>query len=109
MTMMLRPTTRRPGFGAATLLAIAFFIAIAPTLSWLEFSGGSENLVVAAALEMKRGGPVFVPNLQGETRVAKPPLATWASAAAIRSETFAQLSNPDPALRDAAYHRIAFE
>jgi len=34
-----------------------FFAAVAPTLSWLEFSGGMENLNIATALELRRDHP----------------------------------------------------
>src|SRR5215471_12112008 len=70
------------GFSARDLLAMVaipllFYAAIAPTLTWLEFDSGSENLVVAAALEMRRGSQWLMPTLQGELRITKPPLATW--------------------------------
>src|SRR4051812_32005901 len=47
----------RPSWGArpftlwAGLIAAIFFVGIAPTLDWLEFSSGSENLVVGTVLE----------------------------------------------------------
>jgi len=47
----------------ATGIALAFFVAVAPTLPWQEFSSGPENLVVATAMEMRRGGPWLVPPL----------------------------------------------
>ena len=64
------------------LIAALFLVVIAPTLSWLEFSGGSENLVVATVLEVRRGGPWLVPTLKGEPRTTKPPLTTWSSSMA---------------------------
>src|SRR6185369_6104176 len=48
-----------------SLLAAFFFLAIFPTLNWLEFSGGSENLVIATALETRRQGSWIVPTLKG--------------------------------------------
>src|SRR5688572_27004446 len=35
-------------------IALFYFIATAPTLRWMEFSSGSENLVVATTLELLR-------------------------------------------------------
>ena len=103
------PRRRPPGVLAALAVAALFFVALAPTLSWLEFSGGSENLVVAAVLEMHRGGPVLVPQLQGETRVKKPPLTTWISAAWVRATTVQGVSSPDPTVRDRAFRALAWE
>jgi 4-amino-4-deoxy-L-arabinose transferase-like glycosyltransferase len=90
-------------------MALAVLLAMLPTLSWQEFSGGSENLVVAAALEMHRTGNWAIPTLQGQPRLAKPPLATWIAAKAMRPATLRAISDPDPAVRDSAYGRLAFE
>src|SRR5689334_14197573 len=56
---------------AAVVVAAGFFAAVAPTLTRLEFVGGSEVLVVETALEMRRGGPWFIPTLQGYPRLTK--------------------------------------
>ena len=50
------PRPRVPSWLAAVLVAAAFFAAVAPTLPWQEFAGGSENLVAQTVLEMRRGG-----------------------------------------------------
>ena len=71
----------------AIVAALGLLLAIAPTLPWQDFSSGPENLVVATSMEMRRGGPWLVPTLQGEPRIAKPPLAAWITAAAIRPAT----------------------
>jgi 4-amino-4-deoxy-L-arabinose transferase-like glycosyltransferase len=94
---------------APLALAAAFFCAVAPTLHWTEFHDSVENLNVATALEMRRGGPWLVPNLQGVPRLAKPPLTAWVTAVAIRPSTLRLLSVRDSALRTAAYDRLAFE
>ncbi len=70
-------------FGRSVLAIVLTLIAIVPTLGWLEFSSGSENLVVAAAMETRREGNWLVPTLMGEPRVKKPPLVTWIAAASI--------------------------
>jgi 4-amino-4-deoxy-L-arabinose transferase-like glycosyltransferase len=119
--MLLETPSRPPATTAATftpprwavwtgILAL-FFTAVAPTLSWLEFSGGLENLNIATALELRRDHPGnwLVPTLEGEIRVKKPPLAAWLTAAAIRPATVAEMSSPDPAVRDDAARRLAFE
>jgi 4-amino-4-deoxy-L-arabinose transferase-like glycosyltransferase len=92
-------------------LVALFFAAVAPTLSWLEFSGGLENLNIATALELRRDHPDnwLIPTLEGEIRVKKPPLTAWITAAAIRPATVTDLSSPDAAVRDAAAARLAFE
>jgi 4-amino-4-deoxy-L-arabinose transferase-like glycosyltransferase len=88
-----------------------FFAAVAPTLSWLEFSGGMENLNIATALELRRDHPGnwLIPTLEGEPRIKKPPLTAWITAAAIRPQTVAELSSLEPAVRRAAADRLAWE
>ena len=75
------------GWPTAIFLAATFFAAIAPTVDWLEFGSSMENLVVATAMEVRRTEQWLVPTLEGEPRLAKPPLAAWVSAAAIRLGT----------------------
>jgi len=94
-----------PGF----LVAAVFFAANAPTLPWLDFSNGSENLNVATALEIRRTGNWLVPTLQGEERINKPPLTAWITASLISRSTFDSLSSRDPAVRAAAYRAIAWQ
>src|SRR5437764_10753335 len=93
----------------AILIAIAFFLAIAPTLPWQEFSSGPENLVLATAMEMRRGGPWLVPTLQGEPRVAKPPLAAWITAASIRPGTLRDIDILDRDTRERGFFFLAIE
>ena len=75
--------------GGRKFTAIAFVIAAgdlrwrAADSPWLEFSSGSENLVVGTVLEMRRGGPWFVPRLNGMPRTSKPPLVAWISASLV--------------------------
>ena len=92
----------------AWLLAVVLFTGIAPTLTWLEFSSGSENLVVATALEMRRSGQWWRPTLAGEPRTRKPPLAAWVAAAAIDDGLLARLDHPDSAQRERAYRDLAW-
>lgn len=91
----------------AVLIAATFFAAVAPTLGWLDYSSGNENIVVQTALEMRHGGPKLLPQLDGDPRVKKPPLTTWLTAAAMRPATLARLD--DPKQRDDAYHDLAFQ
>jgi hypothetical protein len=56
----------------AFVIAVVVFIGVAPTLSWLEFSSGSENLIVGTILDMRRGGPWVVPNLNGKAPASRP-------------------------------------
>jgi 4-amino-4-deoxy-L-arabinose transferase-like glycosyltransferase len=99
----------RQAWIAAAVIAAAFFVASAPTLAWLEFSSTMENLTVATALEIRRSGHWLLPTLEGEPRVAKPPLAAWIAAASIRPATFAHLDDPDPIRRDRAYESLAWD
>ncbi|MBC7784268.1 MAG: glycosyltransferase family 39 protein [Burkholderiales bacterium] len=90
----------------AMLIAICTFAAIAPTLTWPQFTGGNENIVVQTALEMRHGGPMLVPQMMGEPRVRKPPLVAWITALAMRQETIAALDSPkhhEQAYRDLAW------
>lgn len=86
-----------------TLAIAAGFCSLAPFLSRFDFSNGGENMVVASVQEMRRGGPWLMPTLHEEIRTKKPPLATWISALATRSQTAAQFSDPDPAARAQAF------
>ena len=86
-----------------------FFAALAPALSWPQFSGDSEDLLVQTTLEMRHGGPWWVPTLGGVPRTRKPPLPAWITASAVSDATVRDLSHPDPAIRDAAYQRLAFQ
>src|SRR5688572_18469104 len=74
------------GWLAALLIAATFFIAGAPTLSWLEFASGMENLNASTVLEIHRNGRWLVPTLEGEPRTAKPPFPTWISAITVRAQ-----------------------
>jgi hypothetical protein len=65
------------------ILIVVLFACLAPTLSWIEFSGGMENFNVATAVEVQRDGHWLIPTLSGEPRVKKPPLAHWLTAAGI--------------------------
>ena len=69
----------------AVLIAAVCFAALAPTLTWIEFSGGMENFNLETALEMTRDGHRLVPTLDGQPRTKKPPLATWITALGILS------------------------
>src|SRR3954468_3216243 len=88
-----------------------FLAAIAPTLSWLEFSGGMENLNIATALELRRDHPDdwLIPTLEGKPRIKKPPLTAWITAWAIRPATVEAMSDGDPAVRAAAAKQLAWE
>lgn len=103
---------RRRG-GAAWLalvgVIVATFAFIAPTLTWLEFSSGSENLNVATALEIRREQRWLLPTLDGEPRVAKPPLTAWITASAVDGNTFQAMSNRDAELRARAARELAWQ
>jgi 4-amino-4-deoxy-L-arabinose transferase-like glycosyltransferase len=115
MTNEIRPADARPGTSTLRLrlalvaVIVLTFVAVAPTLRWLEFSSGSENLNVATALEIRRDNRWLVPTLAGEARVAKPPLTAWITAAAIRSDTFRSMSDSFRATRESAEPRLRLE
>jgi 4-amino-4-deoxy-L-arabinose transferase-like glycosyltransferase len=91
------------------LFAVLFFCAVAPTLPWPQFSGDSEDNLVKTVLEIRNGGPWWVPTLLGVPRTRKPPLAAWASASAVQAGTMRQLNSLDPAVRERAYRKLALE
>ncbi len=91
----------------AILIAAALFAAVVPTLRWVEFTNGNENIVVQTALEMRHGGPKLLPHLLGEPRVKKPPLVAWIASATMRQTTIDQLK--DNATSEAAYQDLAIQ
>jgi 4-amino-4-deoxy-L-arabinose transferase-like glycosyltransferase len=104
------PSHKQPRYRiGAFFIALAFFLAVAPTLPWQEFSSGPENLVLATSMEMRRGGPVLVPTLQGEARIAKPPLAAWITAAAISPQTMRDIDTLDYAARKRGFFFLAIQ
>jgi 4-amino-4-deoxy-L-arabinose transferase-like glycosyltransferase len=90
-------------------VCVACFLSVAPFLPLYEFSNGGENAVVASVQEIHRGGPWLVPTLHEEQRTKKPPLATWLSALASDAGTVARQSDPDPAVRDAAFRAFGWQ
>src|SRR5581483_11781579 len=104
----LDPNLRRNRW-LAMLVAFGFFLALAPTLPWQEFSSGPENLVLATAMEMHRGGPWLVPTLQGEPRIAKPPLAAWITAGAIQDRTLRDIDSGEYLRREFGFKWLAAE
>lgn len=100
---------RDANVGGSMAVFALVFLAVAPTLSWLEFSSGSENLNVATALEIRRTGQWGLPTLNGEPRVAKPPLTAWVTAAAVTPATVRDMSAADASIRAAAERRLAWQ
>ncbi|MEA2711242.1 MAG: hypothetical protein QOF78_3843 [Phycisphaerales bacterium] len=105
----MTPVPRRRAVLLVLGTVVACFVLIAPTLTWLEFSSGTENLNVATALETRREQHWMVPTLEGEPRVAKPPLTAWMTAASIREKTMDAMSSADPARRAAAEPQLAWQ
>src|SRR5688500_5660592 len=109
-TMTAPPRSARRAASLALLgIIIATFALIAPTLTWLEFSGGSENLNIGTAMEILREDRWLLPTLDGEPRVAKPPLTAWITAAAIDANTFQAMSSRDADLRARAERQLAWQ
>jgi hypothetical protein len=97
------------GWWRGLLVGLLFFVGIAPTLTWLEFSNGIENLNVETALEMRRGGSWMVPTLMGEPRVRKPPLNAWITAAAVNPRTVEDMSSHDASVRERAWKDLSWQ
>ena len=78
---------RLPGrrLGHYLLIVLLFGAAVAPTLPWMEFSGGMENTTVATAMETARDGHWLLPTLDAVPRLVKPPLVHWITAVGILS------------------------
>ena len=91
----------------AVALAFLVFCALLPTLTWLEFSSGSENLNVATTLEMRRTNQWLLPTLNGEPRIAKPPLVAWITASVVPPQLVRDMSSLDPATRESAARSLA--
>ncbi len=106
-----RSPSRAPAkLAGRTLLIVAiFFAAMAMPATWPQFSGDSEDLVVQTVLQMRNGGPWWVPMLGDEPRSKKPPLPTWISAAAVTHSTVHDLASTDPVIRESAYHWLAWQ
>src|SRR5687767_12999335 len=96
-------------WAAVLVIAALCMASLAPFLRMLEFSNGGEQAVIASVQEIHRGGPWLVPTLHEEQRTKKPPLATWISALAARPHTTARFDDPDPAVRDRAFHDFALQ
>ena len=86
-----------------------FFAGVAPTLRWLEFSNGAEGLNLATAMEIRRTGNWLAPTLNGQPRLAKPPLTTWIAASSMRASTLREIVGTDASVRRAAFTRLALE
>jgi hypothetical protein len=50
-----------------------------------------------------------VPTLDGEARVAKPPLTAWITGDGNQTETFAAMSSADPDVRARAERELAWQ
>lgn len=98
----------RGGWLAMALLIAAVVIALSPSLWFMEFASGSENLNAGTVFEMHRDGHWLIPTLNGEPRLTKPPLTAWTSAAFIPQWAFEGISSADQTTRDIAYHRVSF-
>ncbi|MEM1012390.1 MAG: glycosyltransferase family 39 protein [Planctomycetota bacterium] len=88
----------------SVLLAFLICAALWPATRWVEFSTGSEQLVVAAALESQREGTWerrLVPTMAGEPRLRKPPLTTWLAMAVVSTDEARQLASGS--IDDAAF------
>jgi 4-amino-4-deoxy-L-arabinose transferase-like glycosyltransferase len=90
-------------------LVAIFFATLAPTLSWPQFSNDGEDILVQTVLEIRNGGPWWVPTLGGRPRTRKPPIPAWITAASVWPQTIHDLPSTQPAVRDKAYQNLAFE
>ena len=89
------------------LLSLVTAATLWPSLWHPQLASESETLVVAAALESRRDGSaeaLWRPTLNGETRLRKPPLATWATMAVV-SQDEAQALAAGP-VDDAAFRWV---
>jgi 4-amino-4-deoxy-L-arabinose transferase-like glycosyltransferase len=105
-------TSSRVPWALALLVTAAFFAFVAPTLAWLEFTHGLENLNVSTVLELRRGDrgtSWLVPTLEGEPRIHKPPLTAWITSRFFDDATLAALDDPDASQRHRAYKRLAWQ
>ncbi|QOV92202.1 ArnT family glycosyltransferase [Humisphaera borealis] len=109
-TGLISAPPRRIPRWAGWAIAVLVFVAMAPTLGWLELANGIETLHAATVLEMRRdGGSWIMPTLNGTLRIKKPPLPAWIGALAVTDATVAGASSTDPVIRDRAFSRLAWE
>jgi hypothetical protein len=94
---------------SAVGLCVLIFITVAPTLTWLEFSSSPESLNIATALEIRRGGNWFMPTLQGELRIVKPPLTAWITALTISNQTMREISSTNQIERENGFRQLAWQ
>ena len=106
---LLRATGRHRGRWLGALAAAMVFVSVGVTLAWPQFSGDSEDLVAQTVLEMRHGGPWWVPTLEGEARLRKPPLTAWITALAARPQTIAHLKATQDSRREEAYRFLCLE
>lgn len=109
MPPVLDRTSEKTSWLVVVLAMALVFAALAPTLTTMELSRTLENLNVQTALECRRDGHWFEPTLEGLPRTKKPPLAAWITGAAMRPSTVEACGSRDPAVRAAAFRRLAGE
>ncbi len=94
---MQEASARLTSWPAAIVAAALICLALWPATRWVELSTGSEQLVVAAALESQRDGSWqrrLVPQMAGEPRLRKPPLTTWLAMAVVSPDEARHLAKP---------------
>src|SRR5580658_8500569 len=95
------PARPAKAFAAAAVFLLAF-LSVAPFRGALPADNPLERVTMVTVMEMWQSGHILYPTLNGQPRLAKPPLAAWISAIFTRRDTITALSNPDPAIRTAA-------
>src|SRR5579862_4467752 len=91
------------GARARSIAALAVFVlsfaAVAPFRGALAADNPLERATMVTVMEMWQSGRWFYPTLNGQPRLAKPPLAAWISAIFTRKETIDALGSGDDAVR----------
>jgi 4-amino-4-deoxy-L-arabinose transferase-like glycosyltransferase len=87
---------------ARVTIFVLTFAALFQTRRWLPPVEAIERINVVTAREIRQQNYWLFPTLNGDARLAKPPVAAWASAAAIRESTLAKIDQQDPSKRQAA-------
>ncbi len=103
-----RPPTWKTFLWPVLVSAICFAI-FWPTLAWQQFQNSIECIAVGSSLEARRDHHWLMPTFNGFTRTRKPPLTTWLSAAAVRPETVAEMSDPSRSIREQAFEQFTRE
>lgn len=108
-TVSEQPPTRGGAIATPLLVCLAFCAVVVPQIPRTQFFNTPENLNIGTALEIRRTGSWWMPTLEGNSRLNKPPMAPWITALCIDSGTLTRIASPDPVVRHRAFAWLSLE